>query len=425
MRQTACLSLLAGAAVSFGGANVAAADEAWTSSNADEVRALVAEMVADADSRSSLLQSGGAGHDGKFFLGSPDGNFRMNVGGQVQFRYILNFTDDVDDDPLTPQNEAEDDFEPGFQTRRTKLNFGGHVFNPDLFYYVQGAFDRSAGGTFRLEDAYVGMNLDGGLSVRWGQFKAPLLREELVSSKRQLAAERSIVNEFFSQNRSQGIELAYADEMWRVKGMFSDGLNSANTDIGTESADWGLTARGEFLASGQWDQFDAFTSERGSEMGVMVGGALHWQDGPDRPTGPAETSVFQYTIDASVAGDGWNLFGAFIGRSSDPDGAQSRDDFGYVIQGGWYLSEEFEIFGRWDHLLLDDDFAAEDDFQTVTAGVNYYLHGHAAKFTVDLNWYLDSSADAFGPGAAFSGLGHLASSEDDQVAIRAQFQLLF
>ena len=45
-----------------------AAAEPWSES--DEVRAVVAEMLADAEGRSSLLQSGGtAGHDGGFFIG--------------------------------------------------------------------------------------------------------------------------------------------------------------------------------------------------------------------------------------------------------------------------------------------------------------------------------------------------------------------
>ena len=49
---------------------------------ADEVRAIVSEMLADAETRSSLQSSSGnAGHDGRFFLASPGGDFRRHVGG--------------------------------------------------------------------------------------------------------------------------------------------------------------------------------------------------------------------------------------------------------------------------------------------------------------------------------------------------------
>ena len=69
----------------------------------------------------------------------------------------------------------------------------------------------------------------------------------------------------------------------------------------------------------------------------------------------------------------------------------------------------------------------------MTLGANYYIHGQAAKFTIELNWYLDD-ADAndlvsgvdpnFGAGVG-TAAGLLASAEEDQVAISAQFQLLF
>lgn len=152
MSQTKLLSLLAGAGIAFGAAGSAAADVAQSS---DEIRALVADMMADANTRSSLLQSGGnAGHDGKFFLADNGGNFRLNVGGQVQFRYIANFGD---------ENNAndDDDFTGGFQNRRTKLSFSGHVVSSDIFYKVNGAFNRS-GGDFSLEDAYVGYKFGNG-----------------------------------------------------------------------------------------------------------------------------------------------------------------------------------------------------------------------------------------------------------------------
>src|SRR5690606_11755439 len=156
----------------------------------------------DAQTRSSLLQSGmTGGHDGKFFLGSADGNFRLEVGGQLQFRYMANFRDDdFADDPATPQDESDDDNTLGFQARSTKIWFAGHIFDPNLYYKIQGAFNR-AGGDMALEDAYVGYRFENGLDLRWGQFKAPFLREELVSSTKQLAVERSIVNEFFNQDR--------------------------------------------------------------------------------------------------------------------------------------------------------------------------------------------------------------------------------
>lgn len=420
------LVMLAGAAMGI--SSVAAADQSsWSSANADEVRALVAEMMNDAQTRSSLLQSGNtAGHDGKFFLGSADGNFKLNVGGQIQFRYIANFRDDSE--AVVGEDE---DTTLGFQARRTKLWFNGHIFDPNLYYNITGAFDRQ-GGNFRAEDVFVGYKFDNGLDLRWGQFKAPFTREEMVSSTRQLAVERSNLNSIFTLQRVQGVQVMYTAEQFRAYGMFSDGSElfpasgSANSDFNNDPSDFALTGRVEFLASGDWKQFDQFTSWRGSSNALMIGGALHWQDasreflnGVQRPN----NELFAYTLDVSWMADGWNLYGAFVGSSVDVDGGPTVDNYGFLIQGGVFVSDDWELFARWDMVFGDDDIFANDEYTEITLGANYYIHKHAAKFTIDLVWALDETAGA--PANTSTGRGMLDSGEEDQFAIRAQFQLVF
>jgi len=448
MSQTKKISLLAFAGIALGVAGGASA-------NNDEVRALVAEMLADADTRSSLLMSGGnAGHDGKFFLADTDGNFRLNVGGQVQFRYIANFGD---------SNAADgDDFTGGFQTRRTKLGFSGNVISKDIFFKVNGAFNRN-GGNFGLEDAYVGYKFGNGWELQWGQFKAPFLREELVSSSRQLAADRSLTNEVFNQGRSQGIQLAYKAEDWRMQVAITDGFNSASTDFNQDphffgagpsavatggESDFAITGRAEFKLAGDWKQFKDFTSKPGSDYAMMIGVAAHYQTSDSYVNGAfgfggPESSFTAYTIDFSVEGDGWNFFAAAVGFSSDIENLTdidldgtgddlSFDDFGVVVQGGMFIPDtDWEVFARWDAIFPDDERASEDSFNTITLGVNWYWSGHAAKFTLDAQIFLDESTGANGVplAAAAGGLNTLKSfiGDDDEgeVAIRAQFQLLF
>jgi hypothetical protein len=417
--------MLAGAAIGLTG-NAFANQDAWSDQNADEVRALVAEMMNDAQTRSSLLQSGAtAGHDGKFFIGSADGNFRLNVGGQIQFRYLANFRDGTfPDDPDTDRNESDDDTTLGFQTRRTKIWFEGHIFDPNLYYKVVGAFDRGDDGVFELEDAYVGYKFDNGLDLRWGQFKLPFMREELVSSTKQLAVERSNTNEFFNQGRSQGVQVAWMNEQFRATGAFSDGFNSANTDFTQDPSDFAVTGRVEYLAMGDWKQFEQFTSFRGTSNGLMLGGAIHWQDDSEEVNNPID-DFFAYTLDVSWQSDGWNLFGALTGASVSGDGpAGDSDPFGFVVQGGVFMSEDWELFARYD--FTDGD--ALNDYSEITFGVNYYMHKQAAKFTFDVVWALDETVtDTGAPTSAVisTGTGLLASDDSDQFVLRAQFQLVF
>lgn len=418
MSHKKSIVLLAGAACGLSGA--AFADQnAWSNQNADEVRALVAEMMNDAQTRSSLLQSGStSGHDGKFFLGSADGNFRLNVGGQIQFRYLANFRDDdFNNVPGSGRDESDDDTTLGFQTRRTKLWFEGHIFDPNLYYKVVGAFDRGNGG-FELEDAYVGYKFENGLDVRWGQFKLPFAREELVSSTRQLAVDRSNLNEVINQGRSQGVQVSWTGEQFRAAGAFSDGFNSANSDFDEDPSDFALTGRVEFLAMGDWDQFKDFTSWRGSSNGLMIGAALHWQNDSEEVANPVD-DFFAYTLDASWESDGWNLYGALVGASADGDApGTDSDPWGFVLQGGVFVAEDWELFARYDYTDGDN----VDDFSEITFGANYYIHKHAAKFTADVVWALD---DTTGAAATGTGTGLLPSTESDQFVLRAQFQLVF
>lgn len=430
MSQTKRLVLLTGAAL-----GLCAGGAAQAATSTDEVRAIVAEMMADAETRSSLLAGGDAGHDGKFFI-AGDG-FRLNIGGQVQFRYVLGFRDD---------ENPNDDFSNGFQTRRTKLDFNGAI-NRNWDFRVLSSFDRDDSGGFGLEEAWVRYNFDNGIKFRWGQFKLPMLREELVSSSRQLAVERSIMNEAFTQDRSQGAELAAQYDAWRWAAAFSDGLDSENTDYFQASgptsgnpfrvqgeAEYALTGRVEFLFDGQWKDFEDFTAQKGQDFGFMLGGAVHWQQSVQTQN-PADvdTDTLQFTVDASLEGDGWNLFGAFVYRWQEQSalGAGDTDlsDFGAVIQGGWRFSENTEVFARWDGIFADEDrfSSGEDNFNFLTVGLNHYYAGHAAKASVDVVWsFQDTSNLATITGSPLgTGVGILGDQEENEVAIRLQFQLLF
>ncbi len=142
---------------------------------------------------------------------------------------------------------ADNDITLGFVTRRTKLKLDGNVISDRLAYKVTGAFSRR-GGAFGLEDALMAYELNSSWSVRAGQFKAPFLREELVSSSAQLLAERSVVNETFNQDFSQGVEIAFESDRVRAAAMISDGFASRNTPYTLAGeADFALTARAEVL----------------------------------------------------------------------------------------------------------------------------------------------------------------------------------
>ena len=439
------LVFVAGAALSVTGT------AAFAQSN-DEVKATVAQMLNDAETRSSLLAGGDAGHDGRFFIAGDV--FRLNIGGLLQFRYNMNFRDENE------VGAAGDDFTHGFQTRRIKVDLNGEL-NKDWFFRVRianengkvTASDGDSVGTvpgLNFDYAYAGYKFANGWKATWGQFKLPLLREELVSDAKQLTAERSLVNGLFTQGYSQGFEMAYEAETWRGFFAFSDGLNSSNTDFNTRQninpggnvslavsgqADYAFTGRVEFMLSGNWKQFEDFTSAKGSDFGFMVGGAVHYQQSDNTGiTSDTDLQTLRYTIDASLEGDSWNLYGAFIGdhSKSRAAGADSPDfdDFGVVIQGGWRFAENTEVFARWEGLFLDSDLvgSGKKNFNFITAGVKQYYAGHAAKATADFVYSLQNTSNlssAVGGALPNTGVGLLGQNKSGEVVVRLQFQVMF
>ncbi|MHC4141575.1 MAG: porin, partial [Planctomycetota bacterium] len=263
-----------------------AGDDWLTQQRADEIRGLVRDVLADADTRASLLQDGmTAGWDKGFFLGSADGNFLLRLGGQIQVRYAA----------------------------RLK----GHVVDPTWKYVLNLAFDHDDSGRqgdMDVEDAIIIKDFGGGWELWAGQFKLNFLREELTSSTSQLAVDRSYVNELYNQDRHQGVQVFYTTDQFRVTGAFGDGFGSKNLPAYAITTDWAVTARLEWLAMGAWKQFKDFTSPPGSDTGLMVGAAVHWQDDKyDQPL-TGKTERLTWTIDGSLEGAGWNLFAYVVGN---------------------------------------------------------------------------------------------------------------
>ena len=95
----------------------AATNANWLNdARADEIRGLVHDVLADADTRASLQGSGAtAGYNGGFTVGSADGNWSMTINGLLQTRWT-----NVD-------NDANADETWGFTNDRSWLHFGGTI----------------------------------------------------------------------------------------------------------------------------------------------------------------------------------------------------------------------------------------------------------------------------------------------------------
>ncbi|HEX2973293.1 MAG TPA: hypothetical protein VHP11_13240, partial [Tepidisphaeraceae bacterium] len=280
-------------------------------------------------------------------------------------------------------------------------------------------------------------------ALKAGQYKDHVYQEETVSSKRQLAAERSVMNELLMGgcfDRVQGVAVLYGDleTPLHAEGSFHDGAASFNTpfyDTETDSsanAHFGMTGRLDWKVMGGWKDYRDFSARDTKEDLLVLGAGTDWTQGD-----------FFNDVDLVESGDRffsaldaqWELAGPKVGMyaalTSDytrfNDGsADDRLNWGALVQAGWAVSRQWELFARYDLVKLDDAFLtarSEDLVQEITTGVSYYLGrdgsaGPRAKVTVDVGYLPDGSP------VAIPNIGIPAASENDVVYLRAQLQLV-
>lgn len=407
-------------------------DNWLTDERAEEVRALVQDVLADADTRASLLQGGmTAGYNHGFVIGNSDGSFSLKLNGEMQFRFIYNNQDDGVD-PVLGDN-TEDSNRWGFENTRTRLIFSGNVAGPDWGYYIDGGFQRG-GGSFDLLDAWISYDAGEGWTVIVGQYKSPFNREFLVGGTEQLAIERSNVSYWNGIGRTQGVMVEYHADKIHAAASFDDGgagltnagLNTTALSLDTEVS---ISGRFEYLFSGNWDQFHDFTSKQGSERGIMAGVGFHYDHEESGTAGPAEVETIAITGDVSFEMDGWNAFASINWASFDNDASGAAgldfDTVGIVVQGGYYFTETLEGFLRYewndfDNFGLTGPGTDVDDLSILTFGINQYYSEHM-KASLDLGFAFDAvpvAADITGARVDMAG-------EDGQFVLRSQLQLTF
>lgn len=318
-------------------------------------RELIKEIMADADARTMMQGSK-----------SP---VTVNVHGFMQTRYSYNGGGGV---------EANH----GFSLQRARLILDGDVYG--LRYKVSGQW--SDGGEFTLKDAYGVGNL-GGIDFKFGQFKAPFMKEVLVSQVDTLAADRSIVAYTFGQGRSQGIEFGKDFGALTLRGAYTDGFNSAN-GAGVQNG-YALTARADWDVTNWWS----------------LGGAISWNDLVD-------TDYWTYTVDTGVNVGALDLTAAFTGVNRD-----ASNDWAATFTAAYQCMDNLQGYVAYEYGRLD---GADDDLSVVTVGANYFLNDNV-KWTTDLGY----SMNGIGAGWNVADTGWSNTTGDGEYLVRTQIQVQF
>ena len=474
-------------------------DAAWLDEERSaQIRGIVTDVLADAETRTSLQDAGlTAGYSDGFFVASPDGAFTMKVQGLLQTRFAWSHLGGSPNAANFPSAVDVKQDRTGWEIPTAQLTFSGTLWDSAVEYMVRGGFENNAdyalqsqsyggngfgnaqavgtagsgSGNLTLFDAWARINFSQDWAVRVGQFKLPFDREFLIYDAYLTAASRSVLSNILSTGYSQGVELEYFGEAFRWKFAFSDGGSDnvggrfvslvgsepLNSPFYVEQADWSLTSRFEYKLDGLWEDFRGLSSPPGQEFGLLVGGAIHYQQGrpwysqgvvPIGSTGDDYNNWFGVTADVTANFGGASLFASFYftniaanaaefgTNSSAGFGALSAVDagsvnvLGFLIQGAVYVTDDIELFAQYEFgnssgpkTLLDRNaiFNDPDNLSLMTLGVNYYFKDQNAKWTTDFGFSFDKVSYFW----ADPAYGLRASDSTGQLLLRTQWQLFF
>ena len=379
-------------------------------------------VLKDADHRSQLFDTVGisAGYkDHRFFIGSDDGKFVFRPWLHLQFR-------DVTLDRQNFKANGDNDIENGFEVRRMKLGFDGTMFTPDISYMFNWATSRANGssnvtGTSGSKIGTVSNNLGGVpiLEEAWmkynfhntpwyikaGQIKDPLLHDQIVSSRYQQSAERSITADIFANGDAftEGVTAIYDPKGWfRTEAGVTHGLRSANTNFfapATNGFNYGVAGRAEFKLMGNWKDYGQVGGVEIKDPLMVVGVGADYSE-----RGHAGQTVM--VVDGTYAQpNGINLYGAFVDRYTNHNfGIASQTGTGasfgtpaasvanhatneYSVLGevGYVFNNSVEPFARYEYMRLQGTPTGSQNYvHVITAGANFFFQGNRLKLTPEV-----------------------------------------
>ena len=425
--------------------------ENWlTEQRAAEIKGLVQDVLADADTRASF-QGGtsNAGYDNGFFIASSDGNFRLNINGGASIRWTYN--------NRSFATGTGDETNWGFQSRHANVMLTGHIVDPSWKYNVSFAFfDASGdytgstfGGEAFLTDWYA-MKDFGGWYLKAGQFISPFSRERALSDYGLQTLDHTNSSYAFGLGRTQGIEVGCISDWFRFAGAFSDGVGPASPTQNagfipggaSPSADFALSGRLEGKLAGTWAQFEDDQSWQGEEWGLLLGVGGYYQSGRNGNSnfnygGGTEGNEFGFTADATASFGGFSVTGAVFYTQADSEwvtgttGSGDFENYGTFVQAGFFLTEAFELVGRYEYGDFGNLSGSEsaNTQSTVTIGGNYYFAKNRCKWQTEISYAFHSMSESIfgigGNGWYDDGIDATSNDEDGQFVFRTGLTVSF
>jgi len=446
----------------------AAQGDQWlTEQRAEQIRGVVQDVLADSSTRSSFQGAAAtSGYDNGFFLSSADGNFKLKINALEQVRFTWgNGYGAVNGGPDGASNNQW-----GFENRRTQVFFSGNVVDPSWKYLVGMAYDsqpdpyvRNVGGTavvvgetvpggdltpdpvvaagptfgpqFQLYYAQITKDFGDGFSVTVGQQNAAFtLQSQLFNAGMTQMGEYSIFEYAFGLGQQVGISAKWEKDAFRAMGGYYNaaytpfGVNTAYTWNAQNNQSVALTGRAEVKMAGSWDQFSKESSFKGEEFGLVGGAGIFWQNARGQnsqpPYGFAPVGI---TLDANAKFGGFNAIAQVIWQNSYAFQNPDASTWGFNLQGGAFLTEDFELFGAWNYNNIGTFTDAGVASNFLQVGGNWYFAKNNMKMTVLATIPLNVNAGEQGANTLAGGSFGMVNNGNvgNNFGLVVQLQLMF
>jgi hypothetical protein len=343
-------------------------------------------------------------YDGGFYVKTEDGNFSLHVNGLFQPRF-------TDFDPRrsatalgAPATNVED-----FDIFLGRLALSGSAFDPSIKYFVQfqGSTSSNTNGT-NFIDWFAQKEFSNALSIQMGRSWTPYSLENLDSPGQYLFADFSSAEYAFALSRAVGFEaLGQA-------GRLGYALMIANSVPALDAAGQeNFNNKVAFIGHVQYDVLAPYGYQESDPKGAPKPELTIWSSVGYNPVAAdssfSNQTVGDRTVNATTTigfrAKYFTLQNTGFYRNTLRTGFANFNSWGYAEQGGYYIvpgKVEFTArvsgvnWGAPDFLGVTPGADTNTwysgpnfPFHRITensVGVNYYLHGHNAKFQWDYSY---------------------------------------
>lgn len=346
--------------------------------------------------------------------------FKLTLGGFIQAHYEVGDVSAFEGRFVQGQGAGKD----RFRLRRARINVSGD-YAEQFEFKLEGEFSQtdanSSRTSFGATDIFANWHKFAELNIKVGQYKAPFGLEQISADTKLWIIERSQVTSALTPERQIGVQVwgkpfatifpEHKDLLTYYAGVFNG--NGRNVLV-NDNNEYMYVGRLELQAL----KAKIFNEETTLKFGVNAlwsrdeagtnlspaGNLRTNNDGSLSPfVSPSASEREASGIDAALHLGPFDLVAEYLTEELRPRGsgppALSFTAFradGYYIAAGYYLvPEKLQLVGKWESFDGGDfesgeDFVRDENLTSLTAGLNYYIHGDQIKLMANyIHTWLD------------------------------------